>query len=440
MRLVSGYLLLLYVAVASLPLGLVAWLGAPVGGFVFELGRSTALIGFALLVLQGVLAARITWIERSFGLDRLLRFHRHMAILAVALLVSHPVLISLGSSEALAPLAFDVPWPIWAGRAALGLLMLHVVSSARRRSLRLSFERWRFLHGIAALLLLALVLAHSGAIGGDLRIQSLRLVWLGIGVGVGALFVYHRGIRPRLLRRHPYHVAEVRREADKVWTIVLEPAEGRRIAPHQPGQFHFLTLHRGRGLPEEEHHFTISSSPTEEGRISSTIKELGDFTSTIKDTQVGDTASVHGPFGRYSYRLHPEDQDLVFIAGGIGITPLMSMLRCLRDTGDSRNVLLLYANKDEESIVFREELAQIELGVAPRLVIDHVLSRPGPGWQGTTGRINGRLLEQHLNVDIWRRTFYICGPTGMANSVCADLRDLGVPDRRIRMEIFAFVD
>ena len=119
------------------------------------------------------------------------------------------------------------------------------------------------------------------------------------------------------------------------------------------------------GLPVEEHHFTIASSPTEPAFHTSTIKASGDFTATIGQTSPGDLAIIQAPFGRFSYVLKPQALDLVFIAGGIGITPLMSNLRHMRDTQADRRVLLLYSNKTENDIVFREELAQIEAGTNP---------------------------------------------------------------------------
>lgn len=115
--------------------------------------------------------------------------------------------------------------------------------------------------------------------------------------------------------------------------------------------------------------------------------EVGDFTSTIKETRAGDRAAVHGAFGRFSYALHPEERDLVFIAGGIGITPLISMLRHMRDTRDDRSVLLFYANPAEDRIVLRRELEEIENGRHPMLKLVHALSHPDEGWSGERGQI-----------------------------------------------------
>ncbi|MBD3163202.1 MAG: oxidoreductase, partial [Candidatus Latescibacteria bacterium] len=357
----------LYLLLVLLPLAGAVLLNPAGGGFLTELGRSAALAGYMILLLQGVLASRWKWVERPFGLDMVLRFHRNIAVLAVLLLVAHPLLLAAGGRGWGLVLSLDLPWYIWAGKVALLLLLLNALSSLIRRRLGLSFERWRLVHDVVGPLLIVAGLVHGLYAGRDLGQGTLRACLIVVVGGAIAVFVHHRIVRPRLLRRKSYRVTEVATEAEGVWTVKLAPPEGESPYEYRPGQFHFLTFHRDRGLPEEEHHWTISSSPTEEGTVASTIKSLGDFTSTIGETRPGDRASVHAPFGRFSYTLHPGEDDLVFVAGGIGITPLMSMLRHMRDRGDPRKVLLLYGSPDEESIVFRDELEEIEAGRAPRL-------------------------------------------------------------------------
>jgi ferredoxin-NADP reductase len=137
--------------------------------------------------------------------------------------------------------------------------------------------------------------------------------------------------------------------------------------------------------------------------------------------------------------LHPDEKDLVFIAGGIGITPLMGMLRHMRDTKSTLPVLLFYANKDEEEITFHTELAEIERGTYPKLKVVHCLSSPAKGWKGETGRIDRERIERWCGKTIKEKAFYICGPPGLLESTIANLRALGVPDGRMHIEIFSFL-
>jgi ferredoxin-NADP reductase len=247
-------------------------------------------------------------------------------------------------------------------------------------------------------------------------------------------------VRPILLKNRAYRVIDVRPEAPDVWTVRMAPPEGEKIADYLPGQFHFITFYRGRNLPVEEHHWTISSSPSQKEYVSSTIKALGDFTSTMGETRRGDAAAVQGAFGRFSYLFHPDERDLVFVAGGIGITPLMSMIRYMHDIGDTRNVVLFYSNRKEGQIVFKEELSSMEEGGHPGLKVIHIISSPGEGWTGETGYVNQDKIRKYCGDDLRGKAFYLCGPAGMINAVESVLKDMGVPQRQIRTEIFSFLD
>ena len=436
----GAILIALYVIVVTLPLWLTTWLGGEAEGIVFDFGRNLGLAGFMILVLQFLLPARLRWMERAFGLDILVRFHRHMAAAAVAFLVLHPLLLALGGGGWKLLISLDLPWPIWVGKAALALLVVNVLLSLKQTRLGLAFEKWRLGHDILAPTILVLMFVHSLFAGADLGLASMRVLWIGAFLLAAGIFAYHRFLRPAALRRRAYSVRDVRQETSDVWTVELAPPQGQAIEDHLPGQFHFLTFFRDPDLPVEEHHWTISSSPARTDTVSSTIKESGDFTATIGRTKPGDTAVVDGPYGRFSYLLHPEERDLVFLAGGIGITPLMAMLRHMRDTGDTRSVVLLYANRHEEDILFRQELEELAAGGHPDLTLVHVLSRASEAWSGETGHVDRQRLEKYCGPDLQRKTFSICGPTGMARELIAILREAGVPDKRIHREIFSFLD
>ena len=433
-------LIALYVMLIILPVIVATFWGPrPGNSLLWELGKNCALMGFILLALQVVLAGRLQGLERPFGFDILIRFHRHMGLLAIALLVGHPVLLALGGGGLRLLISLNVPWPIMVAKVAVLLLVVNVLLSLYAERIRLKFERWRLLHDIMAPPILILGFLHSRRIGSDLRIPVLQWYWAILFFLALVLFVYHRLIRPWRLGRHRWAVTEVIQELDRVWTVKLEPPEGHRVFDHLPGQFQFITFYRGRGLPVEEHHWTISSSPVQKAYLTSTIKELGDFTATIGQTRPGDTAAVQGPFGRFSYLLRPQDKDLVFVAGGIGITPLMGMLRHMRDTAADHTVLLIYANRSEEDIVFRHEIDRIAAGQHPRLSVVHLLSKPGGGWSGETGHLDREKLERYCRGSVRGRTFYLCGPPRMIAAAIGMLKDLGVSDERIETEVFSFL-
>jgi predicted ferric reductase len=346
-----------YTLVILLPVLAFFWLpGTPEHGVLFDMGRGAAMAAFAILMLQPVLAGRFKAAERPFGFDIVIRFHQAVAVFALLLLIVHPFLLAAGGGGWDLLFSLNVPPEIWVGKAALVLLVATVGLSVFRERLSLDFQKWRVIHTVLALLILMGAFLHSWAAGADLEDPFYRGLWIVLLVLAVMAFSYHRILRPLRLARRPWKVTRVEQIVPRVWSIHMSPPEGRPVHDHAPGQFHFLTF-RGEGdLPVEEHHFTISSSPTEEGGVTSTIKESGDFTARIGEVRAGDSVTVLGPYGRFSAASHPLDRKILFLAGGIGITPIRSMLRYMADRREDRDVVLLFGNPTESDIVFREEL------------------------------------------------------------------------------------
>jgi predicted ferric reductase len=425
------FLMMVYPILLVTPLAIFAVLRPPSEqALAAEVGVDCAVVGFTILALQFVLMARLRWIEAPFGLDVLLAFHRAMALLALALLCTHPLLIA--SSEGWSLLTrLNARWYIWAGRAALALLLLQVAVSLGRRAIRLPYERWRRLHNVFALTILSLGFAHSLSVGDD---GAGPIVWTAtMAVALGA-WLYSRVIRPWLLLCRSYRVAAIEPEGPNVWTLTLR-SERDRPLQFAPGQFVFLRLH-GTTLASEEHPFTIASSPTCAGRISLTVKESGDFTSMISGIRPGDRATLHGPFGRFSHTLHADADELVFVAAGVGITPLISMLRHMRTCRKPQPVLLVYANKCPADVLFREELSAMEAHATPMLKVIHILSRAPRAWTRETGRLDADRLVR-LCGGIHGKAFYICCPQQMTAELVRGLRRIGVDPGCIHADYFS---
>jgi predicted ferric reductase len=185
-----------------------------------------------------------------------------------------------------------------------------------------------------------------------------------------------------------------------------------------------------------EHPFSFSSSAERRRELSFTIKELGDFTETIPSLSPGTRVYLDGPFGAFSIDRRPDAQALVFIAGGIGITPIMSMLRTMRDRKDPRPCLLIYAARTIDDMTFLEELRALdgELDLYTHLIP----SIPEDTWDGPSGRLTGELLQE-LIAPTYRNQqceVYVCGPLPMMDAVETALLSQGIPRRRIHSERF----
>jgi predicted ferric reductase len=203
----------------------------------------------------------------------------------------------------------------------------------------------------------------------------------------------------------------------------------------RPGQFGWLTVW-GSPFQITAHPFSFSSSAAvSNGRVEMAIRELGDFTNDIAKVPVGRRVYIDGPYGAFTTG-NPADMH-VLIAGGVGITPMMSMIRTLADQGDRRPVILLYGSKDWDAITFREELevltSQLDLTVV------HVLENPPAGWAGERGFITADVLQRHLPAPYAEHEYFICGPNVMMDAIENALGKLKVPMTKYHSERYSFV-
>jgi ferredoxin-NADP reductase len=156
----------------------------------------------------------------------------------------------------------------------------------------------------------------------------------------------------------------------------------------------------------------------------------------VQELEVGTTVYVDGPHGVFSID-QDEGPGFGFIAGGVGITGLLSILRTMADRNDVRPAVLVYANGEWEGVAFRQELERLESLI--NLTVVHVLERPPVSWTGETGYVTAELLSRHLPRGYRRFQFFICGPGALMDAAEAALVELGVPADRVHRERFDLV-
>jgi predicted ferric reductase len=434
-----------WIALSAIALGLALVLGAGAAGFRMHgamvrlrgagawwvtLGRSTALMAAMLLMVQFALSARLRILDRAFGLDRLLRLHAATGALAGVLACAHPFLTYAGGYS-VGPLRVAI-WPQLLGAGVLLILGLIVCTSVWRGFLLLPYEAWKWIHYLAFVGAVAGTI-HGVKLGADFRGGWLKVPWMIVFALYVALFAWAKVLRPMALRKRRYTISSVERLNRNVCRLTLTPGSGAP-APHRPGQFVFLRL-AGGPVGSQEHPFTLSSAPRSDGRLTLTIKASGDYTSAIMSAKVGQRATIDGPYGRFSYLDRAEKGGtLVFIAGGVGVTPMLSMLRFLSETEPERDVTFLWANRTREDVFAADELDQLTAQM-PNLRVHHVLSRE-PDYDGEVGRLDVEKLRR-LAGDRTGADVFLCGPTGMMDSVAAALRKVGFARGRIHAERFA---
>jgi predicted ferric reductase len=427
----------LYIALVALPLLVVWWPPRPAGRELLrELSVALGFVGLSLMAVQFGLVARLRRQLPPVASDTTWQFHRHMGIVALGVVLAHPLLLGIIDRETWAYLDPRVDWmragALWA--ATLSLCVV-VGASLWRERLGLSYEWWRISHGALASVVVLVGLAHVTQVG-----HYVRTIWhqgfFGLLV-LGALgfLGYVRVGKPWLMRRRPYRVVEVRAEPGDVWTLSLAP-DGHEGLRFTAGQYAWITL-GPTPFSLQQHPFSFSSSAEHPERLEFTVKELGNFTESLDPGTAGRRAFVEGPYGTFVFT-EPATRGGVFVAGGIGVTPILSMLRTLADRGDPRHFVLVYGNATVDEIVFRAELERLQAEL--HLDVHHVVEEPPPDWDGQKGLISEDMLNELLPKDGRREyEYYICGPDPLIDVAEPALVRLGVPLDHLHSERFAIV-
>jgi 3-phenylpropionate/trans-cinnamate dioxygenase ferredoxin reductase subunit len=389
--------------------------------------------GLSMMALQFVLTARFKTIKAPYG-----NFHREISLVAFALVLAHILILITVSERSRALLNFfTAPTHARAALISVLLLIILVALSIWRKPIRFDYTWWRVSHGILGVLVVILAMVHVLLVGFYINTPLKGVLWTAYTVFWILLLFYVRLFKPLLLLRKPYQVSQVSAERGNAWTLHIKP-EGHAGMRFQPGQFAWLTFGRSP-FSETEHPFSFSSNADHSDSTTFTIKELGDFTRTVKDLPTGQRIYVDGPFGIMSTDQFPDASSFVLIAGGIGIAPMMSMLRTANERSDKRPYLLFYAINTWEEATFREEIE--ELTHTLKLEVVYVLRNPPEKWNGESGYITKETLDRYLPQPRDTDSFevFLCGSQPLMNSVEEALVQLGVFIGSIHAERFDLV-
>jgi predicted ferric reductase len=439
-RVMAGMALIAaYVAVCLAPLAIVSINSStPHRPFLVELSVALGYVGLSMMVLQFTLVSRIKWLAAPFGIDILQRFHRQVSFVALAFVLAHPALLLVQSLPTYLPL-FDLRTAPWRARFAVGsvaALLLVVFVSLWRRKLRLSYEVWKVTHGVLSVSVMLLALAHIVGVNRFTSSPGGKAVVGLVAAAVAGILVWSRLIAPRRHGFRPWRVVDVIPERGRAMTLVVEPDRHPGWS-FLPGQFAWVTM--GSPYRNDHHPFSLSSPADVDarGRIAMTIKDAGDWTRGVGSIDPGTRVYLDGPHGSFSMDLH-QAPGYVLIGGGVGITPIYSMIATMFLREDTRPVVLFYTNPDWESVTFREQLGELE-GYMPNLRVVHVLKQPPPGWEGPSGRLTADVLSRYLPRQYRSFEYFICASPAMMDAVEEALLELGVSDYRIHSERFGMV-
>ncbi|MFF3311281.1 ferric reductase-like transmembrane domain-containing protein [Streptomyces sp. NPDC002952] len=391
------------------------------------LGRLAGLYGALLMALQLLLVARLPWLDRRIGMDRLTSWHRWTGFGILWTLLTHAVLITFGYAESstldpvnqLVDLA-ETTEGVLRAITALAILVTVGAVSARYARRRLSYETWHFVH-LYTYVAVVLAFTHQVAAGTTFTSSpAATAYWYTLwGASLGSVALGRVVLPVRRNLRHRLRVSAVVPESDHVVSVYVTGRHLDRL-PARAGQF-FLWRFLTRDRWWQANPFSLSAAP--DGRtLRLTVKTAGEGTAALRHLKPGTRVFAEGPYGAFT-ALHRTRPDALLIAGGVGVTPIRALLEELHG-----HAVVVHRVATDRDAVLYDELRELARAKGAEL---HLVTGPA-----APDRLAPDELAR-LVPDVRDRDVFLCGPPPMMNAVLGSLRELGVPKPQIHFERFS---
>lgn len=389
------------------------------------------LIGVALLLGSVLLVARVPVFERVLGLDRLTAWHRTLAPYGAYLVTAHVILSIVGyagtEGRGVLPQAWDfvVSWPdMLPAYAGFGLLVAAGVTSWRVARRRMKYETWWVVH-LYTYLAIGLSLLHQLSGGTSFAGHpAARWIWISAHLAVlTALLIWRVGVPVVRSVRHDLRVDSVVTQASGAISLVLRGRHLDRL-PLAGGQFFQVRIGR-REMWWQAHPYSVSGLPWKD-RVRFTIASNGDYAQQIAQTPVGTRVFVEGPYGAFTARAADAGMPVLLIGGGVGITPIRTLLD---DLPASSRPVVVYRARSQAQVLFREELQAL------------VDARGGSLFVLAGSRHEYPMDAESLHAmvpDLAHREVFVCGSDSLVGAVRTATAACGVPAERVHAEEFAW--
>jgi predicted ferric reductase len=406
-----------------------------------SVSRLTALIGTDLLLIHTLLVARVPWLDKLYGHDKVTIAHKKLGkpILYIisahflASLIQFAILDKKSVVAELWSLITTVP-DMWSATLGLVLMIAVVVSSINAARKKLSYETWYVIHLFAYLSILVAV-PHQFSTGSDIAGKPLQtLFWVSLYLFVAFNVVWYRFLAPLTMNlRLGLRVSSIVRESSDAVSVYLSGRGIERLGG-QSGQFYMLRIMNGDNW-DKPHPFSISAAPNNRF-IRFTIGDRGDFTSGLPDLKIGTRVFLEGPYGVFTEERRTREK-VTLICAGVGAPPI----RALAESMAARpgDITIIYRVRSYEDAALLSEIEQVARHRGFRL---HVLAgKRGSANSWLPGHLNdapdhARLLE--MNPHISESDVYICGPGPWTHAVEKSLSRVGTPANQIHAEEFAW--
>ena len=383
-------------------------------------------LGLALAGLQLIPIAKLNWLADALDMDKVYSTHHLISILAIVLVLLHPIILLITSKVFRAGFALNSGWIGLAGLILIGL------TSGLRKRLNLGYVPWLGLHNLLTAIILVFGLWHMFRVNYYMEIPLVRWVWIVEIIAMALIILYIRVIHPFMVGRKPFKVESVEAEPNGVYSLNLLP-DGHAGVPFKAGQIAWISTGKSPWVLSRNPFSYAGSDVAPGGRVRFAIKELGDFTSTIKDLKPGDRVYVDGPYGYF--HLHMEDmmEGFVLLAGGIGVAPVMSIMNTLADTNDKRPVYVFYGDYNEDTALYQDEFA----AAAEKINLKYftVLEKPLHEGYPYPGYITSDLMTSVLPENYKDLFYFVCGPAPMLRAMERNFVKLGIASNHVHFGI-----
>jgi len=392
--------------------------------FLTNLGQIFGLIGLLLFSINLILSTRLPILDKYFhGLASLYFKHSQIGQIAFILLLFHPLLLlskyASNTNDAASFLWLSNNWPINWGILALGTMIILITLTLY---LVPKYHLWKLTHKFMGLAFFFASL-HVFLIPSDvsnylpLRIYILTFLTLGL-----VSSIYKSLFGRYLVKKIPYTVSQVNQINHSITEIKLKPQSQKLL--FSPGQFVFISF-INKDLSSESHPFSLTSSP-EDKELSFLIKNSGDFTEKLISLSPGTPAQIEGPFGHFILN-NSSSKPQVWVAGGIGVTPFISMAKSFPNNLN-QSIYLFYCVRNQDEALPLASLINLPHSLKNNFKIINYYS-------DEQGRISIDKIKK-LSGDISSKEFYICAPSPMITSLRQNLILSSVKSEDIHSEEF----
>lgn len=385
-----------------------------------------ALIGLVCISLTLVLSTKMNFIEKILhGLDKAFYLHRILGSLGFLFILHHPLLLAIQAlPHTQSAMMYLLPGKMLSYNLGIFSLYIMLFSFIFIVFIKLPYHIWKLTHQLLSLAFL-LGSIHALLITSDMSTFLPLRIWMGIFISIGIFSSFYSIFLYRYLGEQYIYVVKNIFQKNTILDIYLEPI--KHILHHEPGQFVFTSFLKN--LPGGEHHPFSISSPPESSQIRLSVKVVGDYTSKLPFLQIGDRVKLYGPYGAFAKSIK-DNRPILCIAGGIGITPLLSIIQNETTNKSTREIVLYYLTKNSLEAVYNDELLMLASQNPYLKIVNWYSSELGRISIDKIENAIGSLSEYHI---------LLCGPSKMMDEISKQAIKSGVKEENIVFEDFAFI-